>query len=415
MESTSISSLPPELIAKIAGNLGAKDISNFSKTNGGLNLTLQNQLKDAALSRAFAPPEFYANAFVFENGHAVLDEKMAFRTPDEPMVKAIWEDNADAVRGFLNAGVRVDEYSIHGERLLYTAVKYRAYKVTQLLFDRNANPNIYNIASQNAPLVAAAAINDEYLMRVLIKHGADINAPNTVATILQNCSLDMLRFIIRKNAILAEIDEGDIQFPVRGIPPFHHAAFNKSNPDVLRFLIGYLPEALNDTDTFGHNALWIAAQQRNHDAVVDLVTAGININQLDHVGETPLHGCLQYIKDTEIPAFLLENGIDVGIPGQSGMTELHYAAELGAEHVVEMLIEEEVHVDAQDAQNRTALHWAVRGNHERVVRLLVNHGWAYLNTRDVWNSTPMDIAKARGYSEIWTYLSIKLQEFTMPS
>lgn len=113
MESTSISSLPPELIAKIGDNLGAKDISNFSKTNGGLNLTLQNQLKDAALSYAFAPPEFYANAFIFENGHAALDENMAFRTPDEPMVKAIWEDNADAVRGFLDVGVRVDEYSIH--------------------------------------------------------------------------------------------------------------------------------------------------------------------------------------------------------------------------------------------------------------------------------------------------------------
>ena len=341
---------------------------------------------------------------------------MVSETPDEPIVKAIMEDNVDAVKGFLDAGVRVDEYSIHGERLLYTAVKYRAYNVTQLLLDRGASPNLYNLASQIAPLVAAAAINDEHLIRILIMEGADVNAPYTVATILQNCTLNMLRFAIRNNAILAEIDEGDIRFPVPGIPPFHHAAVNKSNPDVLRFLLSYIPQNLNDTDVqYGRNALWIAAKERNSNAVIDLLAAGINVNQLDIFGENLLHNYLQYFADTEIPFRLFEHGIDVGNPGQNGMTELHYAAELGADNVVEILIEKEVFVDAQDAQGRTALHWAVRGNHKRVVRLLVEEGWAFLNIPDVWNNTPIDIAHDRGYREIWTYLSIKMHELTIPS
>lgn len=416
MELTSIKSLPHEIIGKIADNLDVKDIVNFSRTNVGVNRAIQHQLKSAAFGHAFAPEDYYANAIIFRSGQAVLDENMAFEAPREPMVKAIKEDNVDAVKGFLDAGVRVDEYSIHGERLLYTAVKYRAYNVTQLLLDRNTSPNLYNLASQNAPLVAAAAINDEHLIKALIKEGADINAPNTVATILQNCSLGMLRFALQNNAILAEVDEGDIRFPVPGIPPFHHAAVNKSHPDVLRFLLRYIPEQLNYLDDqFGRNALWVAVRERNTNAIIDLLAAGININQRDIFGENVMHYYLQYFADTNIPFRLFEYGIDVGLPGRNGMTELHYAAELGAEGVVQMLIEEEVFVDAQDAQGRTALHWAVRGNHDRVVRLLVEEGWAFLNITDVWNNTPMDIAHNKEYREIWTYLSLKTQELTMPS
>lgn len=415
MEPTGTESLPRELIGNIAGNLGVKDIVSFSSTNTGINHAIQHQLKETARNRAFAPEEYYENAIVLEDGELVLDQNMVFNAPPEPIVTAIAEDNANKVKGYLDAGIDVNAYSIYGERLLYIAAGYRANQVIQLLLSRGADTNLFNIASQNTPLAMAACNHDNELVRTLIEAGADVNAPNAVSFMVQNCTLETLSFAIGHGARLKETNNNGTRFSTRGVPLLHDAAMNPST-DVLDFIMDLFPNTLNATEeTHGRNALWAAAQAENTAAVRILIAAGINIDHLNNNRETIIHGALGCIMHTDIPRVLLESGILIGVRGLAGMTELHYAAYYGAANVVRMLLAEDMYANSRDAHRRTPLHLAARRGHIAAADDLIEWGDAQLNCTDAAGRTPKDIALARGHNEFADYIELKLQELAMPS
>lgn len=415
MESTGIGSLPRELIGNIAGNLNVKDMSNFSKTNAGINSAIQHQLKETARNRAFTSEEYYEHAIILESGKLVLDQNMVFNGPPEPIVTAIAKDKASKVEGYLDAGIDVNAYSIHGERLLYIAAGYGANQVIQLLLSRGANINLFNIASQNTPVVMAAYNHDDELVRTLIEAGADVNAPNLVSFIVQNCNLETLSFAISHGARLEETNNNGTRFSTRGVPLLHDAAMNPSTR-VLNFIMDLFPNTLNATEeTHGRNALWAAAQAENTAAVRLLIAAGININHLNNNHETILHGALECMMHTNIPRMLLESGILIGVRGRAGMTELHYAAYYGAASMVRMLLAEDMCANSRDAHRRTPLHLAARRGHIAAADVLTKWGDAQLNCTDAVGRTPKDVALARGHIEFADYIELKLQELAMPS
>lgn len=415
MKPTGIKSLPRELIGNIADKLNVKDIVSFSSTNAGINRAIQYQLKETARNRAFAPKEYYKNAIVLENGELVLDQNMVFNAPPEPIVTAIAEDNANKLEGYLDAGIDVNAYSIYGERLLYIAVGYRANQVIQLLLSRGAGTNMFNIASQNTPLAMAACNHDNELVCTLIEAGADVNAPNAVSCMVQNCTLETLMFAIGRGARLRETHNEGTRFLTRGVPLLHDAAMNPST-DVLDFIIDLFPNTLNATDEIhGRNALWAAAQAENVAAVRILITAGINIDHLNNDRETILHEALESMMHTEIPRVLLESGILIGVRGRAGMTELHYAAYYGAANMVRMLLTENMYANSRDAHRRTPLHLAARRGHIAAAYDLIEWGDARLECTDTTGRTPKDIALARGHREFVDYIELKLQELAMPS
>lgn len=230
---------------------------------------------------------------------------------------------------------------------------------------------------------------------------------------MHSCNLNTLKFALAHGAILAETTDHEGRYRPRGIPLLHDAAINP-NPDILRFMLMVAPESINDTDLYhGRTALWPAAITRNLDAIYTLVEAGIDIDYLNYDGETILHDAMHWLRDTEIPRFLLEQGIRIGIHGQDGMTELHCAAEFGAVDVVRMLLGEGMNVNIRDAQGNTPLHWAAGRDCIAVVKVLVEEGNAVLNYTDAQGNTPMDVAFLRAKHDTWTYLWTKMQEARM--
>ncbi len=70
------------------------------------------------------------------------------------------------------------------------------------------------------------------------------------------------------------------------------------------------------------------------------VFGGIDVNSVHTErasGETALHLCAQW-GDAEAVRLLLENGADLGKPGEDGNTPLHYAAMFGHLAVVRELV-----------------------------------------------------------------------------
>ena len=401
-------SLPPELILSIAYYLPAKYLAYLSQTNTRTNTILQTTLQQAARLHAFAEDIYYEN-YIYVNpttGTVSFDYNWAFNLPGEPIVLAIEHDNADAIRGYLSAGIDPNAHSVTGNRLLYSAAQEKAQAVSQLLLESGADANLENRHSVNTPLLMAAACGDDANVRRLIGAGADVSAHNALHAICQSCTLETLRVAIAHGADLQQQSN-------RGVSVFHHAVLNPCT-DILRFLVTAVPELINHGDSDNKTALWSAASTERYNALRILVDAGINISHRNNLNETVLHSMMYSLARTDIPQFLLERGIEVNFAGQNGWTELHYAAETGSVDVVRALLERGLDPNAHDNQAQTPLHCAAKRNFLGVARVLIEDGGAVLNHVDAHGRTPVNVARVRGAFDTWCYLDAVFKECMMP-
>ncbi len=80
------------------------------------------------------------------------------------------------VQTLLSSGTPVDEIDSHGSTALTYAVRNGHVEIVQLLLDKGANIEIGDSAAHGTPLIWAAYKNQEAVVRLLIQHGANINA-----------------------------------------------------------------------------------------------------------------------------------------------------------------------------------------------------------------------------------------------
>lgn len=406
----SFNELPRELVLKIAGNLDAKSQGHLARTSAGINRTLYTVLKKTAREHAFTDEEMYANVIRFdsEGNNPIIDRNWFFQTPDEPIVKAIERDHVDAVKGFLDAGVDANAYTIFGRRLLYTAAKEGAYNVTSLLLEYGADPNIKNLCSENCPLIVAAAGGDDDNVQQLIEAGADVKAKNLLHAICQACSLPILQLALDHGA-------NPNQPSLHGTPVLHSAVTNPQT-SILQYLLEKYPQLIHTTNLFHQTAIWPAIATQNLPAIHLLLQSSIPLTTHDTHNETPLHPALSHLPHTHIPDLLLTLSVPANFPGLHARTELHYAAESGCRtDVVRALLARGLDADARDNRGRTALHCAARGGFLGIVRVLVEEGGAVLDGRDGMGFTPMEVARARGWEGVGKYLENRVLETVMPS
>ena len=84
---------------------------------------------------------------------------------------------------------------------------------------------------------------------------------------------------------------------------------------------------------------------------------------------------------------------------EHSQTPLSWAAEVGHEAAVRLLIDKSVSVEAKDNSGRTPLSWAAGKGHEAVVRLLINEG-AGIELEDNSGRTPLSWAAGKGYEAV---------------
>jgi ankyrin repeat protein len=245
--------------------------------------------------------------------------EVSARTPGgfTPLLFAARGGHLAASRVLLDAGVPVDEALPDGTTALVMAVLNGHFELGALLLDRGANPNADgqgwtalhqvaltrnpNTGNNNPPAVPTGTLDSLDLVKRLVAHGANINAP------LKKEPRDGYRQLLNRI----------------GATPFLLAA-KAADVDLMRVLLANGADPLQPT--------------ADHSTPL-MVAAGVGIW---NVGESPGSNEAAF----EAVKLCSELGGDVTAANDNGYTALHGATHRGANVLIEWLVDKGARLDA---------------------------------------------------------------------
>ncbi len=156
----------------------------------------------------------------------------------------------------------------------------------------------------------------------------------------------------------------------------------------------------------GNTGLIVSMEEGSMDVFNLLVnTPGIDLNKRARNGNTAL---MLAAWKSNVPAVktLLSKGAKVN---QSGWTALHYAAAVGNEEIVQILLAKKAIVDAPAPNKTTPLMMAARSGHIKTAKLLLDHG-ADVRLRNDWDMSAVDFARDGDFTSLEEGLQSRLDK-----
>lgn len=147
-----------------------------------------------------------------------------------------------------------------------------------------------------------------------------------------------------------------------------------------------------------------AAKSGDLERVQELVVDGVDVNEGNVKGETPLI-VASLEGQGEVANYLLQRGAELDATSSSGLSALHAAAYGGHADIARLLIAKGAEVNG--AENRfkvTPLHLAAEENHAAVAKLLIDNG-AEVDVVERNGYTPLSRA---GWREHWEIVELLL-------
>lgn len=260
---------------------------------------------------------------------------ISFSTPQEPLVKAAYQNDLDALRELIST---------------------------------SPNINVRDKATQMTALDQAVENSNGEMVHTLLLAGAWVNAKSESGTtalmhLREKAGAEMVQELISRGALVNERDaEGDTALMSaaslsnnvavkelliagartdpkggEGKTALMHAAANQ-DPAIVRLLID-ARAAVNEQDEDGKTALMMAAEEGDPENVEILIQAGAQINQLNNDGWSALMFAAR-AHDLKSVTALLNSGADVTVTDKQGKTALSVARliETDQEEIVKLLV-----------------------------------------------------------------------------
>jgi ankyrin repeat protein len=297
-----------------------------------------------------------------------VEDESAVQKPDPRVatfISAVRADNRRAVSKMLaeNPGL-VHARDAAGSTPLHHAAGFGSAAVMELLMAKGADANAGN-KRKSTPLFWA--IYDEAKVRLLLQHGANINARTTDGRTLiyQAASIDSgtstLRLLLDKGV------DPNVK-TLTGMTPLM-AASARANLDAMRLLIARKAD-VNSRNAAGATALIAAAPTGNVEAVRMLLEKGADPNLRNKRNDSAL-GDAATAGVAETVKLLLDRGAEVNVRDIRGYSPLLYAA--GSDTMpaatVKMLLAKGADPNVK-GDGETALELAAKRGDSEVARLL---------------------------------------------
>jgi ankyrin repeat protein len=325
----------------------------------------------------------------------------------------------DGVRRALDAGADVNciwtEKEVYqydgyeGLKPIHIASMEKFTEVVKLLIKHGADVNAKGPYGQTALYYAIYSYRDE-IAELLIANGADVNAksddgdtpllaaarqpdPAMDEFTLDEYKLRTYRAIYDITELLivkgADVNVRDKQgntplYACEAQARFRTDSHNKNISELLR------------KNGAKHYSIYHAIICGSIEDVRLFLDSGVNIETKNYdgaiceryySGDTPLH-CAVGELQKEILELLIAKGADVNARDEDDLSPLHYASQ---KEISELLIAEGADVNAMDRHGKTPLYTAA-GGHKEVVELLIANG-VDVNVKDEDGETPLDYSE----------------------
>jgi len=174
-------------------------------------------------------------------------------------------------------------------------------------------------------------------------------------------------------------------------------AIRKSDANAVKAFIASGLD-INDKNKSGNTPLHYAAGMGRREIVAILLASGAFVNSRDRQNETPLHKAASAGRK-ETAEVLIASSAEIDAQDIRGATPLHRAVARGALKSVLLLLSGGAYVNAKDNDGCSPLHRAAEKNRKDMVVILVNHG-ALINDPDSDGWTPLHLAAYNGHKEV---------------
>jgi uncharacterized protein len=316
---------------------------------------------------------------------------VGFSEPEDPLVKAAFKNDLDAVRqlAFVSTDVNATDKLINANALAF-AVERGNREMVQVLLSAGADINAKNGDERTAIMHLSESATVD-LVRDLFAAGADVNARDEWGGTALMDAASSCKFAVVKELIA---DGANIDAKSKNGRTVLMSAAENDDPKVVALLLktGVDVSARNENE---ESALIIAAKKGKAGAVKALIEAHAEIEAKDSAGKTALFYAVAN-EDPNVAKALIEAGANVNLKNDEGDTPLLIAAEDGKPDTVKALIDAGADVDAKDSDGQTAL---MRTSEAETVLFLLN-AHADVTIKDKDGQTALSLARKANQEDI---------------
>jgi ankyrin repeat protein len=300
----------------------------------------------------------------------------------DKLYSSIRANDLRQMKALLDEKVRAAGEGPEGISPLMVAAEAGSLDAMRLLIDHGADVNAKNTAGATALMWS---VTDPKKVRLLLDHGADVNVASRsgrtalIIASFANPSADVVRMLLAKGANVAVMDQ-------RKVTPMNAATFGNDTA-TIRLLLDASAD-IHTADTFiGLTPLINASGNRNLEAVKLLLAKGADVNAVSMTqnlpriqtgtvefgGFTPLLMAVPF-GPPEIVRTLMDAGAKVNVQDYRTFTPLMLAAatDRANPETVRLLLARGADAQPKTRNGETAADWAVRFGDTAVIRALGN-------------------------------------------
>ena len=346
-------------------------------------------------------------------------------------------DNGDeeSISKLLNKNQKalLDVRDEHGNLPLIHAIIARQFTIVGLLLVAQANPNLANGDGRNA-LVTAIQEGSKESISLLLMHGADTNLLDKneertpLAIVAEQGDHKLIRQLISYHASV------DSQLGVVGRSPLYIAA-SKGHDQAVKILIKHGASVNTLAKSTFQAPLHAAVSSGNIECVKTLLESKADVGITTPQNRTPLHLAIGHTKFEEISKILIANNANINcgdeeentplhlaceynyfdtarvllshnppasvcIKNDKGLQPIHYAAKIGNEEILTLLVKSNANIHAIDNEGRNIFHHACLEGNIETCSWIFGKDNTFLNSIDNNLKTPLHYAVMSGSTHL---------------